>query len=248
MFCPWWFDLERVQIYGLLGYKMTDCESLPPLAGYFHSNFPLISIYTENLNLTTLKQAYMKRNIFLCLLFLQVLSGCDVRQREVELQRKEAELNQKQQELLLKEKSLQLQEEELKTRAQKIDSTQQKAPDSASYNPELVGSWAARMNCIETSCPGSAVGDTKTEQWDISYQQNHIIARVMVNQKLVRTYSGLYNGTSMELTSGQGEEASQASGIVVRLQQTGKEHLEGRREISRQTGCKIVFALDLVKL
>jgi hypothetical protein len=190
----------------------------------------------------------MKRIIFLFLLFLQVFSGCDVRQREVELQRKEAELSQKEQELLLKEKSLQLKEDGLMKREQQMDSSRQQLPDSAFYNPELLGSWAARMNCIETSCPGSAVGDTKTEQWNIAYQNNYLIAKVMVNQKLVRTYTGLYNGTTLELTSRQGEETPQASTIVVRLQQTGKEHLEGRREISRQSACKIVYALDLVKL
>ncbi|MEI6948872.1 hypothetical protein V9K67_16920 [Paraflavisolibacter sp. H34] len=189
----------------------------------------------------------MKRISMLFFLFLLVCSGCDVRQREQELQKKEAELNQKEQELLLKERSLQLREEEVTKQAQRIDSSQKQIPDSASYNPELVGSWAARMNCIETSCPGSAVGDTKTEQWDLSFQNNSIIAKVMVSQKLVRTYTGLYDGTSLELTSRQGEEATQVSSIVVRLQQTGKEHLEGRREISRGN-CRIVYALDLVKL
>ena len=56
------------------------------------------------------------------------------------------------------------------------------------------------MTCIETTCPGSAVGDTKTETWDINYENNLIIAKAMANNKLVRVYTGSYDGTNLTLS------------------------------------------------
>ena len=56
------------------------------------------------------------------------------------------------------------------------------------------------MICTETNCPGSAVGDSKNEQWDISFQDNAIIATAISNNQMVRVYTGHYFGNSIRLT------------------------------------------------
>jgi len=172
--------------------------------------------------------------------------GCDFREREDALTKKEALLNQKEQELLLKEKTLQLKEEEFIKRKQSLDSTLQF--DSAAYNAALPGSWDVRMSCTETSCPGSAVGDTKTEIWEIRYQENNVIARAMVNNELVRTYSGIFTGNTLELVETRENTGTQpATRMVVRLRLSSEKQMEGQREIERIGQCKIIYETVLTK-
>src|SRR4051812_11562762 len=119
----------------------------------------------------------MKQMILFMAVFFMV-AACDTRRKELALERKQAELNQKEQQLLLKEKTLEFREEELSRKEKKMDSAAL-ADTSFINNPDLPGSWLVRMTCIETTCPGSAVGDTRTEQWLISYENNHVIAKAM---------------------------------------------------------------------
>jgi hypothetical protein len=192
----------------------------------------------------------MKLCIILIFIFSIFFGGCDIRKREQVLTKKENELNQKEQELFIKEKALQLREEELLRRTQNLDSINNNVVvDSIFINPEFVGVWSVQMDCIETSCPGSAVGDVKTEQWDISYQDNTTIAKVIDNAKVVRVYSGTSTSNSLEMSFQQsGTGTNQVTNMVVRLEQTSKKRLEGRREITRlPDNCKIVYAVDMVK-
>ena len=192
----------------------------------------------------------MKLLIMILFLFSILLGGCDIRKREQVLTKRENELNQKEQELFVKEKALQLKEEELLRRTQSIDSLNNNAIiDSVFINPEFVGLWSVQLNCIETSCTGSAVGDVKSEQWDISYQDNKTIAKVIDHEKVVRVYSGTSTSNSIEMSFQQsGVAANQVTNMVIRLEQTAKNRMEGRREITRlPENCKIVYAVEMVK-
>ena len=186
----------------------------------------------------------------LTLLFsLLLFSGCDIRAREEKLQQQRTQLAQKELELLSREKELQSREAALVEREKSLDSTMQATPkDTGVYKADLVGLWTVKMNCTETDCPGSAVGDIKTEQWDLSYQNQTVIAKAIVDEKLVRIYSGLYTGNALELTAQQSDTAAQNSAqIVVRLEETGNGNLEGRRQISRTDNCKTIYAVSMVK-
>jgi hypothetical protein len=182
--------------------------------------------------------------IFLQLLVLLLLTGCHTREKEM-LQKKEAALHQKEQELVLKENALALKEADLLRREQLLDSTHR---DSAFFRPGLIGTWQVNMNCTETTCPGSAVGDKKTEQWQLAYQNEAFIANVSVKDELVRTYTGKYDSGTLELSSQQTDPATgQTTNMTVRLQEVDDKHLEGQRVILRGESCKIVYALDMVK-
>ncbi len=192
----------------------------------------------------------MKQKILFLGLWLMIATGCGLRDREMELEKKISEVNQKEQELLLKEKSLQLKEEELAQREKLLDSSSNKlAADSlAVLHPELAGTWNVTMRCTETTCAGSAVGDTKNEQWVISYQDNTVIANAISDNKLVRVYSGSYNGNSIELsTQTDNANPEQKTKMVVRLQVTKENEMAGQREIIRPEDCRIVYSLDLEK-
>ena len=131
------------------------------------------------------------------ILFLVVLpfSACNSEQKQRALNEKEIALNQKEQELMQKERNLQLKEEEILRREQNLDSANRDSTQQV--NAALVGNWSVKMTCTETTCAGSAVGDTKTEQWDVAYQGNSIIARAKTGENLVRVYTGLYTGNTV---------------------------------------------------
>ncbi len=188
----------------------------------------------------------MKYCVYVLFFIIPFLHGCDLRQREEALVKRETLLNQREQELLLKEKTLQLKEEELVKREQRLDTT--RILDSTVYNAALPGTWDVKMTCTETSCPGSAVGDTKTETWEIVYQENNVIARAFNNNKLARVYSGFFTGNTLELVEMRESTDDQpATRMVVRLRLSSETQMEGQREIERIGQCKIIYETMLNK-
>ncbi len=185
----------------------------------------------------------MARLLFL-LIIISVLPGCDLRKREAELEKREANLREREQQLILKEKDLILREEALKTVAASDTIT----TDSTKIVPELVGNWNVKMTCTETTCSGSAVGDTKSETWVFAYQGNNVIARAMEGDKLVRVYSGQFNDNTLVLKEDVGQTAlNPATSLTVRLNLLSPNNLDGHREIVRQNGCKIVYRMQMNK-
>ena len=151
---------------------------------------------------------------------------------------------QKEQELLLKEKSLQIRESDLLIREKLLDSTL--LTDSGrQVNSAITGSWQVRMTCVEAGCKGSAVGDTKNENWEFMYQGRAIIVKAMSGDQLIRVYTGFYTGKTVELTEKRTDAAGEVN-MVVRLHETQEGKMEGEREIVRED-CKIIYDLKLVK-
>jgi hypothetical protein len=175
------------------------------------------------------------------------ISGCGLRQREMELNRKMQELNVKEQELALKEQSLSIKEEQLNEKEKSLDSTKNVVNDSLFVqHQKLPGTWMVEMQCTETNCPGSAVGDVKNEQWDFKFQNNMVIASAMSNNQLVRVYTGDYVGNTLKLAVQQDSTDASAK-IIVRLQQTKDKEMTGDREITQANGCRILYSLRLKK-
>jgi len=156
------------------------------------------------------------------------ITGCGLRQREMELNRKMQELNVKEQELALKEQSLAIKEEQLNEKEKSLDSTNNVVNDSLFLeHQKLPGTWLVEMLCTETNCPGSAVGDVKNEQWDFKFQNNMIITSAMSNNQLVRVYTGDYTGNTLKLAVQQ-DSTDAAAKIAERLQQTKEKEKSHR--------------------
>lgn len=194
----------------------------------------------------------MRWIFYLPLVLIFICAGCGLQEREASVQKREAELARKEQALVVREKTLQLREEEIMNReqqlqkAEKTDSIAQNPADI--FNPALTGKWSARMICTETTCPGSAVGDTKTETWEISYQNQRVIAKAMTGENLIRVYTGTYQNNLLELTENvELSPAAPATQMVVRLTLLNPTTMEGQREIIRTGDCRIVYALQLNK-
>lgn len=175
------------------------------------------------------------------------ITGCGLRQREMQINKKMKELNQKEQELALKEQTLAIKEQQLNDQKKSIDSTTSIVNDSLYLeHRKIPGAWIVDMQCTETNCPGSAVGDIKTEQWDFKFQNNTVIASAKSNNQLVRVYSGSYFGNLLKLTVQQDSIETSAK-INVRLTQTKDREMEGEREIIQANGCHILYSLRLKK-
>lgn len=188
----------------------------------------------------------MKQISIFFLFLIPFFSACNSKEQQEKFRKKEESLLQKEQELLVKEKNLELKEAALLQREEAL-----KKPiiaDSvASVNQAFIGNWSVKMICRETNCVGSAIGDTKTEQWQISYQENRFIARAMAKEKLVRVYSGTFNGNTLELTAENTDAVVKPANIIARISKTEKNTLGGQREITREDGCKIIYELQMNK-
>ena len=172
--------------------------------------------------------------------------GCGDRAREEALAAKEQDLIKREQALQIRADSLLLKETRLRQEAQRLDSSLRDT--TIVYNPDLVGRWNAKMTCTETNCHGSAVGDSKTEVWDINYSRTRVIAKVMEGNKLSRIYTGSFAGNQLELM----EDVSQTPGvtgtqIIVRLTLSDPKTMNGQREIVRSGDCRILYELQLKK-
>ena len=189
---------------------------------------------------------FRKSYVIPLLLLLVCGAGCNLRQREEALQKKEADLNQREQELLLREKTLQVKEDELNKQKQAFDSTM-KVDTSHIVNPVLAGNWDVKMTCTETTCTGSAVGDTKTEEWSFAYEGATLVVKATANEKLVRVYTGNYSGSAIELEEEKTAAQSPQARMIIRLRPVDETHMDGQREIVREKDCRVVYALQLQK-
>ncbi|TDH28781.1 hypothetical protein EXU57_01545 [Segetibacter sp. 3557_3] len=188
------------------------------------------------------------KGYIICLVAIATFcNGCDIRQREDQLRQREAALNQKEQDLVFREQAVNLKEQELNSMQQKIDSAL--VDTSAIINPALAGRWSVQMTCTETTCAGSAVGDKKSEQWDISYQGPNILAKAMVGNDVVRVYTGTSTGNNIELSETSETTVPQAATrMFVRLRMVNEKNVSGQREIVRVNDCKVIYALEMNKL
>ena len=199
----------------------------------------------------------MKPTTLLLIVMAFVLSSCQNREREKALDAKEAELNNREQQLLLRQRTIDLKEQQLAERIRVADSTARadsavvandSALVSAPVNPALVGDWLVKMTCIETNCSGSAVGDVRVEQWNLSYTGNHLIAKASDHGKLIRTYSGLYKEGDIELIEHRDSSLVYDTRMLVQLRPINERSMQGQREIIMENECRILYSLTLDKI
>ncbi len=186
----------------------------------------------------------MKKILAICLAIF-FFSGCNIAEQHKQLDEREKLLNDKEQTLLKWEGDLDIREANLTKREKAIDSTQKVFDTISVYNADLLGRWQVKMLATETSCEGSAIGDSKTERWDISYLNNKFVATAMVGKNISRVYSGILKDSVLILTS-PAPETDNPIKVNIRLIKPNK--LEGERQVTQQNNCKIVYALTLDKL
>jgi chromosome segregation ATPase len=185
------------------------------------------------------------KQILIPLFFLIVfLQSCGLNEREKNLKKLQQQTVQKEQELLAWEQRLKLREQELDQEKQSLDSAKKQIDSVEMDNPAIIGKWSIKMVCTETSCEGSALGDTKTEQWEMSYHENNIIVKAYSGVVLTRTYVGSYKNNILKIVE---EHPSSGAIISATLNFLNEGRIEGIREIG-QKDCRIVYTLNARKL
>lgn len=187
----------------------------------------------------------VKIKILIHLAFIIILCSCGSDEKVKNIRKREKQINEKEQQLMLFEQQLKLKEEGLIKREKFIDSLRKQTDTISLYNPDIIGNWQVRMSCIETTCESSAIGDTKTERWNISYKNNIVIAKAITNEKVTRIYTGLFNGTGIQLTA---QQSAAETVIKVFLTYPINNKMEGEREIIQGGNCKIIYSLEAEKL
>ena len=129
-----------------------------------------------------------------------------------------------------------------------MDSLKRKAGTIGTFNPDITGNWTVTMQCTETTCEGYAVGDTKTEQWNIAYQGTRVVVKATANQRLVRSYTGLFNENTLKLTAQLPPNTETHMDVVLSPHHTSENLMEGSRVINRGGNCKVIFTLKAEKL
>ncbi|MEJ5960824.1 hypothetical protein [Pedobacter immunditicola] len=186
------------------------------------------------------------RLIPVLLLMLTIsLQSCGLNEREKKLKKRLKETTRKEQQLLAWEQRLKMKEDSLEFAKQSLDSTNKGTDTVSTYDPAIVGKWNVKMSCIETSCSGSAIGDTKTETWAISYMQNTVVVNAYSGTVLTRVYIGTYKNKVLQILD---EKPNAGALIIANLNFTSEDRMDGNREVVQNDDCKIVYALNARKV
>jgi len=178
------------------------------------------------------------------ILIISFLAACVNREDSDELKSREMKVSQKEEELRIFEQQLITRDIELKSREKLLDSLEYTGDTTGVYNAKLIGNWTVNMKCIETNCEGSALGDTKTERWNIAYHNNRVVVKVMSKNIITRVYLGVYTEAGLALQSKQQDLTS----MSIQLNQLSDTKMEGVREINQGGNCKIVYSVGLSKI
>lgn len=194
----------------------------------------------------------MRHHFFIFVGITVFLSGCGIQTQRNELQNEQNVVRQKEQELTLKEKELNAKEVILNERQKKLDSFFVPKDTLSKLYSSIPGFWDAKMVCSETTCPGSALGDTRVEAWSIYFQDNRVVAKALNNKKqLTRVYTGGITDSGQIYLTEQpvsvGSENDSEVTITVQLKQRNDNTLIGRREIVQSANCHIIYSLELKK-
>ncbi|WP_346236426.1 hypothetical protein ABDK00_015555 [Niabella insulamsoli] len=183
--------------------------------------------------------------LFPLLFFFPLLfASCGVSQREKVMKEKETALNTKQQDLLLWEQQLTQRELALEERERRLDSTKREIDSVVIHGPSVEGKWQVQMQCVETSCEGSAIGDVKSEQWVFTTENNAIVVKAYAGKNLSRIYNGSYTRSGLQLVD-QNSHSATLMEVTLRILDEGK--MDGIREI-KLPDCKTTYSITAGKL
>lgn len=188
----------------------------------------------------------MKKNILLLLLAC-FLAGCGFQSRKQELDEREKRLAAREQAVLLKEKELRLLEDSIKRNLAPKDSQALLTLTNLPLPDSLAGAWEVSMLCTKTNCQGFAVGDIRKETWLFAKRDEAVGVSAMQGERLIRVYTGSFNGSGFKLTVPPNIADSSASSMTVDLKIDNNNKLSGERIITQADGCSSVFKIDAAR-
>jgi hypothetical protein len=173
------------------------------------------------------------------------LASCREAGRDQALNARDSALQQREAYLQHWQDSLDIRARELSARERALDSL--KAGRAFGIvDSTLVGDWKAAMTCTEAGCSGSAVGDTRTESWNLTYHSDTVVIVSKQKNALARVYVGSFDGTT--LTARWIGSDTAATDMRLELRSTQPAVMNGTRTIDhRDAKCQVVYDIDLTR-
>lgn len=180
------------------------------------------------------------------LLIAAGLSSCGFEERKKALDARETALKEREQHLLVKQKMLLQLEDSIKLSIAQQDSLTISLKNIGLPLPDsLQGTWNVNMLCTQTTCSGSAVGDTRKESWTFSGgDSTGVYVKAMQGENLVRVYSGIFDGSGFVLSTPNVAGEVNATTMNVKLNINTRDKLSGSRIIQQADGCTITYKID----
>lgn len=191
-------------------------------------------------------------SIFLILLCI----ACNDNTRKSELNRRQLIIDEKEQSLVELEKKLLIREQQLAQREKTIDSLQRNlnqndsvvSPvDSVEYASLFGGLWSVRLDCTLSTCENFAVGDTKTETWNLGTDGKRVVAQVVSALPGTKIFTGSVEQHTLYLQETlQPSDSNAVSKNELRLNILSNNEISGERELTRQN-CRVLYKVLMRK-
>lgn len=183
----------------------------------------------------------MKRYLLsLSLLSVFLFTGCIDKEKEKMLDLREKALTEKEKLFSQKESEYQSLLKMRDSIFAKKDSTMQKIwPDS------ITGIWSGKTICTESNCNEYAIGDVRTENWDFTNDDSHLLSKVSNKGKLVRTYMGKYENEKILLDYNTDSTSKKKVQMNIVLDDISANKIKGSRVITVDNNCTAKFTIEL---
>ncbi|QRR00721.1 hypothetical protein [Dyadobacter sandarakinus] len=182
--------------------------------------------------------------LFLTVLSMLVLGGCQDSKRKQELDLRE-------QRLLQKEKEFSLKEADYRSLVRMRDSLFTKTDTAAvvlQWPDDIAGTWNGKSLCRESTCPEYVIGDQRSNSWEFISDSTGLYTRVTNNNnQVIRVYSATFDSTRIQLHFASDSSASKNMELAVELGRSGANLLKGLQTIGIDKSCAAKFSIELTR-
>jgi hypothetical protein len=184
----------------------------------------------------------LKNTIFILFICSFFFISCDNRKKEKDLALRE-------QQLLEKEKSFAQKESEYQYLLKLKDSifSKKDSVKIATWPDEISGAWIGKVICTESNCSDYVVGDQRTDTWEFDNDSTQLMAKIINNNNLVRSYSGKFDNNEIKLNFKTDSTAKKQVEMNVLLNEISASKIRGTRTIAVENNCMAKFSVELVR-
>lgn len=112
---------------------------------------------------------------------------------------------------------------------------------------EIVGLWSGKTICTESNCTEYVIGDVRSETWDFTQDQDHLLVKVLNNGQLIRMYAASYDNNLIQLSYESNPEGQKAVKMSLVLDDIKATKIKGTRSVTINDNCIASFSVELTR-
>jgi len=182
------------------------------------------------------------KNLLNLLFITLLLTACNDRKREQELDKREQALAVKEVEFAARAADYQSLLKMRDSLFSKKDTVQ-----AQRWTEGIAGFWNGKTICRESDCSDYVVGDQRSATWEFAGDSSSIFTKIINQDKLVRVYSASVDSTEIMLHFATDSTAERKVDINVNLSAISSNLIRGTQTISVNNKCTARFSVELVK-